>query len=330
MPSLSILALLGALAQPTPGGLKGLGAPGVGLRRADPKALACEKTLLEAINGARTAANQTVVQPDDGLRTFARRYAELAATGDPGARRAEDAIKAERLAPLGFRWQYSAGADPNAILQELTRGNDGAIFVSGDFGRAGVGAFWVPDTPPYWQVALLFVQDPDPRAGQPGLSPTQTDPVMLAAGDKLRACYDAALRRNPNLGGDVVLRVVIGARGAVESVGFTRTLGDLPLDGCLRDVVRGLIFPAPYKGKPVTLFHPMRLTPPQGGRKLGKLTAQQLSGGFALGSEDFRNCFIERQKLRPKLGGTLTLTGVINTEGTLTKCDVLYDEIGDP
>jgi hypothetical protein len=330
MLALCIAVLSNALAQPALGGLKGLGAPGSGLRLADPKALACEKTLLEAINGARSAANQTLVQPDDGLRTFARRYAELAATGDPGARRAEDAIKAERLAPLGFRWQYSAGADPNAILQELVRGKDGAIFVNGDFGRAGVGAFWVPDKPPYWQVALLFVQDPDPRAGQPGLSPAQTDPVMLAAGDKLRGCYDKALGRNPNLGGDVVLRAVIGPRGAVESVGFTRTLGDLSLDGCLRDVVRGLTFPAPYKGKPVTLFHPMRLTPPQGDRKLGKLTAQQLAGGFALASEDFRNCFMERQKLRPKLGGTLTLTGIINAEGRLKSCDVLYDEMGDP
>jgi hypothetical protein len=318
------------LAQPAPGGLKGLGAPGSGLRLPDPKTLACEATLLQAINAARTAANQTVVQPDDGLRTFARRYAELAAVGDPTARKAEEAIRADKLAPIGYRWQYVAGADPNAIWQEVVRGKDGAIFVNGDFGRAGVGAFWVPDKPPYWQVGLLFVQDPDPRAGQPGLSPAQTDPVMQAASEALVGCYNKALGKNPNLRGDVVLRAVIGPKGAVDSVGFTRSLGDLGLDGCLRDVVRGLTFPAPYKGKPVTLFHPMRLTPPQGDRKLGKLTAQQLAGGFALAAEDFRACFVERQKLRPKLGGTLTLTGVIDAAGSIKSTDVLYDEIGDP
>lgn len=331
-PLLLLCALLSDPVVPAKGlgGLGGLGPPGGLQVTVDPKAAACENDLFSALNAHRARNTKPPLTMDERLRLFARRQATLAANGDPAAQHAEETLKSQNLAPLGHRLQFSFGANGAKVLAELQQKPDTASALLDDFQRVGIGAFWVPETEPYCQVTLLLVEDPDPMIGKPGLSPAQTDPVMEAAHDAIRACYDKALLKNPNLRGDATMLIVIGANGRPERVSFTKGLGALDTESCLMNVVRGLTFPLPYKGKPVTLYHPMAFTPPQGNRKLGKLTVHQISQGFAPLADGFKACLDARLKIRPTLVGTITLAGVINGHGDVAEARILEDEIADP
>ncbi len=78
---------------------------------------------------------------------------------------------------------------------------------------------------------------------------------------RFRLCYENGLRGNPNLGGRVAVRFVIGRDGAVSNVGNGGS--DLPDNGVVSCVVRafyGLSFPQPENGI-VTVTYPIVLTP---------------------------------------------------------------------
>jgi len=301
-----------------------------GLRKAaDPKVVAFELAVHNALNETRAKAAQTTLTLDERLRAFARAEAELAATGNPSAATVGERIKQHVLAPYGHYLQFSFGVDATKLVADLIKDKAVRANLTGDFAKAGIGAFFVPADKPYYQVALLLVREPDPMAGKPGLSPTQTDPVMSTAMPAFAACYDGALKEDPNLRGDVVLQVVIGAGGKVDAAKWLKAIGRPAFDDCGLGVGRGLVFPAPYKGKPVTLNHPMRFTPPQGNKRVGRLTPAQLSSGFTRAQGDFKACYDERVKMKPTLGGTLTLALRISADGAVDAVDVLQDELAD-
>jgi hypothetical protein len=78
---------------------------------------------------------------------------------------------------------------------------------------------------------------------------------------RFRACYEAALRTNPNLAGRVAVRFVIGRDGSVGSAANGGS--DLPDGGVVSCVVRafhGLSFPAPESGI-VTVTYPIAFSP---------------------------------------------------------------------
>ncbi len=307
------------------------GTPGGLIKTVDPKVVAFEDQMLSALNELRQKQGAAPLQRDDKLRAFARREAELAATGAPDHAQFENRIKQQGLAPYGHRIQFGYGQDGKKALGDLLK--DAALkkALLGELSRAAVGAFLVPEQPPYFQFTLLAVADPDPMAGKPGLSTAQTDPVVNAAMAKFKACYDDGLKRNPNLGGDVVVQVVIGATGGVDSAKLLRTIPDADFGNCALGVAQGLKFPAPYKGKPVTLNHPMRFAPPQGaGKRVGRLTEGQLRSGFARVTESFKQCYDARVKEKPGLAGTITLGVKIGADGAVTAVDVVHDEPADP
>jgi hypothetical protein len=63
---------------------------------------------------------------------------------------------------------------------------------------------------------------------------------------EIRACYDAALQRNPNLRGKVVMFFSIQPNGIVSSAGVKEsTLGDGGIENCITSRVRTWIFPKP-------------------------------------------------------------------------------------
>ena len=87
--------------------------------------------------------------------------------------------------------------DSVTLRPEYTAGVARA-FISGDFSKVGIGAFWVPVAEPYFQIGVILARVPDPRGGQPGLSRSETDPVMHRALPRITECYDKALKtRDP-------------------------------------------------------------------------------------------------------------------------------------
>jgi outer membrane biosynthesis protein TonB len=82
----------------------------------------------------------------------------------------------------------------------------------------------------------------------------QLDPNIVVREVKARmgaikACYDRALKRNPNLSGKVVIRWTITAAGTVSGVDVDQdSLGDGEVTGCIKALVARWRFPAPSGG----------------------------------------------------------------------------------
>lgn len=65
----------------------------------------------------------------------------------------------------------------------------------------------------------------------------------------VKACYERALKRNPNLSGKVVVHWTITAAGTVSSVDIEQdTLGDNEVSSCIKSLVARWRFPAPSGG----------------------------------------------------------------------------------
>ncbi|HSI04152.1 MAG: AgmX/PglI C-terminal domain-containing protein [Myxococcota bacterium] len=286
------------------------------------KTAAFEAKVLEQLNvGRGTDAKKPTFTADDGLRNFARRYAQLAATQQAAAQQIETDLKQQKLAPRGYRYQYAAGNDPVAIVKQIKIDFDLPA-------KAGIGAYLVPAKEPYYQVLVLLVLEPDPMEGKVGLTPAQTDPVMKQAAERIKSnCYDLALKRNPNLMGELVLQVVIADKGEVKEVKTLQGL-EAEFDTCAAIQVRSLRFPEPYKGKPVTLNHPMRFTPPQGEKFIGWLSQAQIDATFGSASQDFRACYDKERKQKPSLAGTLGLSIDVNAGGGVDNVVVTSNETG--
>ncbi|MBC7792553.1 MAG: AgmX/PglI C-terminal domain-containing protein [Clostridia bacterium] len=269
-----------------------------------------ENKVLEGLNKGRgESATKPVFVMDTALREFARKYAKTAATDPKAASELDHEVKEQKLALRGYRYQFVAGSDAAAVAKEVKLDSDVPA-------RAGVGAFAVNNKgQSYYQVVVIIVMDPDPMEGKTGLTPAQTDPVMNDAVTRVkRTCYDVALGRNPNLKGDMVVQMTIGDTGAVSAAKVLQGLGDSEMDICAATIAKGLKFPAPYKGKAVTLNHPMRFVPPQGDKVIGYLSRAQLDAAFQTASTDLRTCYDRERTNNPKLGGELIFT--IDIAGT--------------
>ena len=79
---------------------------------------------------------------------------------------------------------------------------------------------------------------------------------------RARACYEAALKRDPKLEGLVTTRFVIDATGAVESsTPAGGTIADTTLTTCVAGILATLSFPEPEGGK-VMVTYSLELNPP--------------------------------------------------------------------
>lgn len=78
---------------------------------------------------------------------------------------------------------------------------------------------------------------------------------------RLRMCYEAGLKRDPNLSGRVAVEFVIDRDGSVTSaVDGGSDLPDQEVVRCIANAYRQLTFPAPPKG-PVELIYPFVFSP---------------------------------------------------------------------
>jgi len=74
---------------------------------------------------------------------------------------------------------------------------------------------------------------------------------------RVRACYEAALRRSPNAGGRVAARFIIGRDGNVSTVSFDNPAGfDAATIACMAAAFRRMSFPRPDGGI-VTVVYPL-------------------------------------------------------------------------
>lgn len=131
----------------------------------------------------------------------------------------------------------------------------------------------VPTGPPP-AVGLVQVQiAPEQKAAAATApkGPTPVEQASLRVLDEARPraamCYQAALARDVNVYGEVLVRIVVGPGGQVtEAASSLDTVGDLELVTCIEDMVRSLGFPAPG-GEGLTLRYPFLfssdLTPPE-------------------------------------------------------------------
>lgn len=90
--------------------------------------------------------------------------------------------------------------------------------------------------------------------------------VLAANREKVRACYEAALKNNPGIHGDVVVAFVINPDGSVKSaeVNWSESEIHVPeLDSCAVDVVRGLKFPPSSRGLESKVNYPFNFNPPR-------------------------------------------------------------------
>ena len=77
----------------------------------------------------------------------------------------------------------------------------------------------------------------------------------------VKACYERALKRNPNLGGKLELQFTISAVGKVTGAEIgTDTLHDDEVGQCITSIVRSWRFPAPDGGGEVHFSYPFVFT----------------------------------------------------------------------
>jgi len=82
----------------------------------------------------------------------------------------------------------------------------------------------------------------------------ELDPNMVAKEVRTRlgaikACYERALKRNPNLSGKVVIHWTITQAGTVSGVDVEQdTLGDAEVASCIKSLIARWRFPAPSGG----------------------------------------------------------------------------------
>ncbi len=95
------------------------------------------------------------------------------------------------------------------------------------------------------------------------IDPVEVQRIVRADFDQMRACYDAGRGRDPNLGGRIETRFVIGPDGRVLSAERTSRPDDLPdneVAECVLARFRGLRFPKP-SGRSVTVTFPIVFAP---------------------------------------------------------------------
>lgn len=95
-----------------------------------------------------------------------------------------------------------------------------------------------------------------------GLEPAQLTKPVVAASEKVRECYEAALKDNTALEGRLVLAFVVAPNGLVLEVSVEESsLRDVPVERCVQRIVLGLRFPKAKNGKTTEVAYPFVLTP---------------------------------------------------------------------
>jgi hypothetical protein len=117
---------------------------------------------------------------------------------------------------------------------------------------------WVLFRPSNTRRLELASKAPRAQSGSPVL-PTAIYETFRAQAPEIRRCYERGLKRDPELSGELSLRLSIDRAGKVEQVGLDEdSLGDATVAACIATAVQRWSFPA---GDPVEVVYPLALTP---------------------------------------------------------------------
>jgi outer membrane biosynthesis protein TonB len=95
-------------------------------------------------------------------------------------------------------------------------------------------------------------------------TPASIQAVVQANRQKVRDCYDKALKTNPGIVGDLVVSFVVDPQGKVKQAEVNWAESDIhvpELDTCAAEAIRSLTFPASSKGLESKVNYPFNLNP---------------------------------------------------------------------
>jgi TonB family protein len=81
--------------------------------------------------------------------------------------------------------------------------------------------------------------------------------IIMQYRGQIRTCYERALLIAPQLAGRVTLNWTISPSGPVIKAQIKSSTSNSPsLDGCVKDVIKSMAFPAAQNGRPTTVIYP--------------------------------------------------------------------------
>lgn len=89
-----------------------------------------------------------------------------------------------------------------------------------------------------------------------GLPPEVIQRIVRSSFGRFRACYDAGLRNDPNLSGNVRVRFTISASGSVKKASASGSIPDEKVISCVQRAFNSLSFPQPEGGE-VSVTYPI-------------------------------------------------------------------------
>ena len=181
----------------------------------------------------------------------------LTARGDRGAVRdllidgSVDRLQDEAMRDLGGLTVAQAG-QPLPLGRGPTGG--GRIADVGDLqGRTRISTADVGGRGAERRVPVVLTKPPELDEPVAGFDPQQLARAIRGHMAEVRACYERALKRRPDIGGRLVLRFTLAPAGTVSAVEVDEdTLGDPEVTACVRNAVMLWRFAAPPRKVEVT------------------------------------------------------------------------------
>ncbi|MBN2575129.1 MAG: AgmX/PglI C-terminal domain-containing protein [Deltaproteobacteria bacterium] len=141
-------------------------------------------------------------------------------------------------------------ATSDAALRGVKTGTGGSGKVANISGLRGAGAIARGDTGAgSTEKRVTGVVKSQAPAVDGELDPSLVSKEVRTRIGAIKACYERALKRNPNLSGKIKVRWTITAAGTVSVVEIDEdTMGDAEVVACIKGLVRRWRFPAPSGG----------------------------------------------------------------------------------
>jgi TonB family protein len=141
-------------------------------------------------------------------------------------------------------------ATSDASLRGVKSGTGGSGKVANISGLRGAGSIAGGDTGAgLTEKRISGVVRSEAPSVDGTLDPSLVSKEVRARIGAIKACYDRALKRNPNLSGKVKIRWTITAAGTVSAVEIEEdSMGDAEVSSCIKGLVSRWRFPAPSGG----------------------------------------------------------------------------------
>jgi hypothetical protein len=141
-------------------------------------------------------------------------------------------------------------SDSDAALRGIKTGGSGSgkvATVGGLRGGAGIVGGGTGAGPGEKKVSGVVKSEAPAVDGE--LDPSIVSKEVKSRLGAIKACYERALKRNPNLSGKVVIHWTITAAGTVSGVDVENdTMGDSEVANCIKSLIARWRFPAPSGG----------------------------------------------------------------------------------